>query len=114
LPLKVGSTHSRLEPCYFCLIGGWNPVPEAFEALSEAGIRTVVMVECSDPLRDVARRRGMNVVILPHYPFDSLGLNLIFDRILRENSSKIEIFECSHFVRIQRTILEKKGSDDAR
>ena len=72
--VKLGAKRSEFQPAYFSLIGGWNPLASGIEALAKAGIRTLVMVECRTELGDVARRYGMNIVLLPHYPYDSLGL----------------------------------------
>jgi|GEM_PF-2261033 len=101
--LKLGEASKPFQPTYFSLIGGWNPVPGAIELLARAGIRTLVMVECSMDLEEEARRHGINVVLLPHYPYDSLGLNLILNEILSVSETAFEIHACSNYLRVEET-----------
>lgn len=86
---------------YYCLSGGWNPTPQAFEWIAKAGVGTSVMVAAPDEHRKIARDYHMNIVLFPHYPMDSLGMNLLYDRWIDEDA--MEVVPCSNFTRVSRS-----------
>jgi len=100
--LTLGSTRAPFQPAYFSLIGGWNPLASGIEVLAQAGIQTLVMIECHAELSRMARKHGMNVVLLPHYPYDSLGLNLLLDEVMSVTGESFQIFACSNYLRLER------------
>lgn len=97
---EVGGEKDSLGKMYYCLTGGWNPTPAAFRRVAEAGVGTSVMVLASDEHKKIAEEFGMNLVIFPHFPADSLGINLLLDEI-REDSP-FDVVACSNYTRVER------------
>lgn len=97
----VGSDKSLLgDTIYYCLSGGWNPTPQVFEWVAKAGVGTSVMVATTGEHQKIARDYHMNIVLFPHYPMDSLGMNLLYDEWVREDP--MEVIPCSNFTRVNR------------
>jgi len=96
----IGSPKDSLGKIYYCLTGGYNPSAKAFEAIAQAGTGTSVMVAVSEGHKQIATENHMNIIIAPHYPSDGLGMNLLFDDILR--GTDIEVIGCSNYTRIER------------
>ncbi|MBI3946988.1 MAG: hypothetical protein HY321_13775 [Armatimonadetes bacterium] len=99
--VAVGDRRDPLGKVYFCFYGGWNPTPEVFEAICEAGCGTLWVVATSEPLNEVARKRRVSVVVIPHYPADNFGLNRLFDAAM-ERFGDFDIVPTSNYVRIRR------------
>jgi len=98
--LAVGDRKRSLGPVYIVAAGGWNPSPAAMEALCQAGVGTFMMLAAGNDLRDIARRHHAAIVIVPHYPADDIGLNLLLDKALTR--ATFEIVPCSNFFRVSR------------
>jgi len=97
----VGSEKNVLgDKAYYCLSGGWNPTAQVFEWIAKAGVGTCVMVATSSEHQKIARDYHMNIVLFPHYPMDSLGMNLLYDEWIREDL--MEVIPCSNFTRVNR------------
>ena len=55
----------------------------------------------SDDLNEVARRRHVSIVVVPHYPADNLGLNLLLDAAM-DRFGAFDVVECGNYVRVER------------
>lgn len=97
----VGDKRDPLGKTYFSFYGGWNPTPEAFEAICEAGCGTLCALGVGDDLQEIARKNHISIVIVPHYPADNLGLNMLFDAVMA-HFGEFDIIECGNFVRVAR------------
>ena len=98
--LATGDRGRSVGPVYIVSAGGWNPSPRAMEAICEAGVGTFILVAASDELRQIAEKHCASIIIFPHYPADSVGMNLLYDKLLRE--APMEIVPCSNFFRVAR------------
>ena len=98
---EVGHLDDDPGRIYGVFYGGWNPTPECFEALCEAGIGTMVCVATSASLNEIAENHRVNIVVIPHYPADNVGLNLLLDEAMDE-LGEVEVVECSNYVRVDR------------
>jgi hypothetical protein len=99
--IAVGDPHNPLGKVYACFYGGWNPTPEVFEAICDAGCGTLWVVDTSEALNEVARRRQVSIVVIPHCPADNVGLNGFFDDAM-VRFGDFEVVETSNFVRVDR------------
>lgn len=99
--ILTGSASDILGTIYYCLTGGWNPSPAAFRLIAEAGVGTCVMVDASEEHKKIADEFNMSIVKFPHFPADSLGINLLLDKLQQE--SPFEVVPCSNFTRIERS-----------
>ncbi len=97
----VGSAKDSLGTIYYCLTGGWNPSPSAFRLIAKAGVGTCVMVDASEEHKKIADEFNMSIVRFPHFPADSLGINLLLDELQLE--SPLGVVACSNFTRIERS-----------
>jgi len=99
--IAVGDEADPLGRVYACFYGGWNPTGEVVEALCDAGCGTLWVVATNEGLNEVARRRDLSVVVVPHHPADNVGLNLLWDRAM-DRFGDFEIVPASNFVRFDR------------
>lgn len=79
--------------------GGTGGSEKIFERMSHFGIGTEIGMHLSEKHREEAAKHYINVVIAGHMASDSLGMNLILDKIEKEG---IEIIACSGYIRHSR------------
>ena len=101
----VGGPENRAGKVLVDMTGGTEGPVQALEKLAQAGVGTIVCMHYSEKHREEAEKQNMNVVIAGHIVSDSLGLNLILDRL---ESKGVKIIPVSGLVRVSR--LAKKRS----
>jgi Uncharacterized conserved protein len=79
--------------------GGTSGSKDIYEAMSHAGIGTIIGMHMSEEHRKEAEKNHINVVVAGHMSSDSLGLNLFCDELEKKG---IEIIPISGFFRIAR------------
>lgn len=82
------------------MTGGTEGSKEAYDKLYKAGIRTLVCMHLSEDHFKKVKDADLNVVIAGHVSSDTLGLNLLLDKI--EKEEKFQIINCSGFRRFRR------------
>ncbi|MDD5347339.1 MAG: NGG1p interacting factor NIF3 [Candidatus Omnitrophica bacterium] len=82
------------------MTGGTEGPRDAYESLHKAGIRTIVSMHLGEEHFKKVRDANLNVVIAGHIASDTLGLNLLLDRI--ERIQKMSVTSCSGFRRVRR------------
>lgn len=95
-----GSKTSRAGKVFVDMTGGTEGAKEIFKRLAQAGIGTVLGMHLSEDNLKKAKEEHVNVVIAGHISSDTLGLNLLLDYI--EKKQKLDIVDCSGFMRIRR------------
>lgn len=95
----VGSPNSRAGKITVGMSGGTGNSEKIYEKMSQYGIGTEVDMHINEKLRDEATKHYINVVIAGHMASDSLGLNIIMDKLQQKG---IEIIPCSGFIRYSR------------
>lgn len=83
------------------MTGGTEGSKEVFDKFYKLGIRTLVSMHLSEEHFKKVKDNNLNVVIAGHISSDTLGLNLLLDRI--EKEEKLETLACSGFCRIRRS-----------
>ena len=101
--IMVGRKDSRCGRILCKMTGGTSGPKSMYEALSRAGIGTVVGMHFPDSHYDAAREANVNLVVSGHMPSDSLGINLICDRWADHG---ISVIPCSGFIRCERRSRE--------
>lgn len=96
----VGDKERRVGKIVVKMTGGTSGPKEAYENLSKAGVGTVVCMHIPENHIEEAKKNHINVVVSGHMASDSLGINLIMDRI-EENG--VEIVPCSGYIRVKRS-----------
>ena len=72
------------------------------EALSKAGVNTIVMMNISDRLLDECKKYYMNIVCAGHISSDSLGINLLFKAIKDKTKENFEIIPASGYIFVEK------------
>ncbi len=90
-------------PCGRILVdmtGGTEGSREVYDKLYKCGIRTLVSMHLGEEHFKKVKEANLNVVVAGHISSDSLGLNLLLDRI--EKIQKLSVVSCSGFTRYRR------------
>jgi putative NIF3 family GTP cyclohydrolase 1 type 2 len=82
------------------MTGGTEGSRDVFDKLYKVGVKTLISMHLSEEHFKKVKDANLNVVIAGHISSDTLGLNLLLDRI--EKEEKLDIIECSGFRRIRR------------
>jgi len=82
------------------MTGGTEGPKDVFDKMYKAGIRTLVSMHLGEEHFKKVKDANLNVVIAGHISSDTIGLNLLLDRI--EKQEKFQIIGCSGFRRISR------------
>lgn len=82
------------------MTGGTEGPKDVLEKLYKNGVRTLVCMHLSEEHLKKAKEVNLNVVIAGHISSDVLGLNLLLDRI--EKEEPLIVIGCSGFTRIKR------------
>jgi len=83
------------------MTGGTEGSKDVFDKLYKAGIRTLICMHLSEEHFKKVKDANLNVVIAGHISSDTLGLNLLLDKI--EKEEPLQIINCSGFKRIRRS-----------
>lgn len=82
------------------MTGGTEGTGELFGRLSQAGVGTIIGMHLSEEHFKKIKPEHINVIIAGHISSDTLGLNLLLDKI--EKQERLEFVCCSGFRRIRR------------
>ncbi|MBN2830755.1 MAG: NGG1p interacting factor NIF3 [Candidatus Omnitrophica bacterium] len=96
----LGSPNKGAGKIIFEMTGGTEGPKNALDKLYKAGVRTIISMHSSEEYLKKAKDAGLNIVIAGHISSDSLGINLLLDRVEREEA--LEVIGCSGFKRIKR------------
>ncbi len=97
--LIQGSEGARCGKVVVDMTGGTEGPKEALDRLSQAGVDTLVGMHYSEEHKKHAEELKLNLVIAGHVSSDTLGMNLILDRI---ESQGVEVRCVSGMVRVGR------------
>ncbi len=96
----LGNPNRPVGKIFVEMTGGTEGPKEAFDKLYKAGVRTLVSMHLSEEHFRKVRDANLNVVVAGHISSDTLGLNLLLDRIVKKE--KISVVSCSGFMRFER------------
>lgn len=97
-----GSANRPVGKIFVEMTGGTEGHKEVFGKLRKKGIRTLVSMHLSEEHLKKVKDADLNVVIAGHISSDTLGLNLLFDRIEKQAKERLHFISCSGFRRIRR------------
>lgn len=95
-----GRPQSRVGKIFIDMTGGTEGPKDIVEHFVTAGIGTIVGMHLSEEMYKKLQGKNINVVIAGHISSDSLGMNLLLDKI--EKISPVSILQCSGFTRVKR------------
>ncbi len=98
--ILVGSEEQRAGKIFVKMTGGTSGSKETLEKLVQSGVGTLVAMHLPEDHRKEAEKHHLHVVIAGHIASDTLGLNLLLDKL--EASAPLQIMECSGFKRVTR------------
>jgi len=98
--ILFGEPRNRTGKIFVDMTGGTEGPKDMFEKLEAAGVGTIVAMHLGEEHFKNVQKGHMNIVIAGHISSDTLGLNMLFDKIEKED--KIEFIGCSGFERISR------------
>ncbi len=84
------------------MTGGTEGPKQLFEKLVSGRVGTVVSMHMSEEHFSRLRTGNINVVVAGHISSDTLGMNLLLDRIESLSGERFNFLECSGFRRIRR------------
>lgn len=84
------------------MTGGTEGNKDVYDKLYKTGIRTLVSMHFGDEHFKKVKDTNLNVVIAGHISSDTLGLNLLLDRIEKQAKQTFQTVDCSGFNRIRR------------
>ena len=97
----AGSPKRKAGKILVDMTGGTEGPKDIFDKLYKAGVRTVICMHLSEEHFKKLKEANLNAVIAGHISSDTLGLNLLLDRIEKEEPLQIASF--SGFRRIKRS-----------
>jgi len=98
----LGSPKRKAGKVFVDMTGGTEGPRDVLGKFSKVGVRTLVGMHLSDTHFLKAKDSNLNVVIAGHISSDTLGLNLLLDRIEKDAGKQFRCVECSGFRRIRR------------
>ena len=84
------------------MTGGTEGNKDVYDKLYKTGIRTLVSMHLGEEHFKKVKDANLNVVIAGHISSDTLGLNLLLDRIEKQAGYTFHTVDCSGFNRIKR------------
>ncbi len=97
--LVCGKKENRCGKVYVDMTGGIMAGKTYLPELSKRGISTLVVMHIPDDAVDKAKEEKLNIIIAGHIASDTLGLNLLLDRVLSKNMKIIEVSGFRRFPR---------------
>lgn len=95
----VGDRKRRAGKIALKMTGGTAGPKEMYERFADAGVGTVVFMHIPEGHLEEAKKHHLNVVIAGHMATDSLGINLLADRLEEKG---LQITPCSGLIRAKR------------
>lgn len=98
--ILMGSPQNRCGKIFVDMTGGTEGPKEMISNLAQAGVGTIIGMHMSEEHYHKIKDKHINVIIAGHIASDTLGMNLLLDKL--EKGSKMKILTCSGFKRIKR------------
>lgn len=98
--ILIGDPNKDAGRVFVDMTGGTEGPKKVFARLSQAGVGTIVSMHLSEGHFKSAKDEHINIVIAGHIASDTLGLNLLLDKL--ERMGRFKIIPCSGFVRVRR------------
>lgn len=98
----LGNPRRQAGKIFIEMTGGTEGPRDIYDKLFKRGIRTLVCMHLSEEHFKKVKDASLNVVIAGHISSDTLGLNLLLDRIEKYARERFEVISCSGFRRVRR------------
>ncbi|MBN2372780.1 NGG1p interacting factor NIF3 [bacterium] len=94
----VGKEKGRCGKIHTDMTGGTSGPKAIYKKLAQEGIGTVVGMHMNEDHKKEAEESHINVVIAGHMASDSLGMNLVFDKLRELGKGPLEVIPCSGLI----------------
>ncbi len=81
--------------------GGTNGPEDLIERQSRAGVGTILAMHFTEKEVEEGKKHHLNLIQCSHMASDALGVNLLFDKLMKEDK-KLEVLPASGFIRVAR------------
>ena len=98
----LGNPNREVGKVLIEMTGGTEGSKDVFEKLYKSGVRTLISMHLSEEHFKKAKDANLNAIIAGHISSDTLGLNLLLDRIEKESRESFQVINSSGFVRVKR------------
>ncbi len=99
--ILLGGKERRAGNVILEMTGGTSGAKAAFAQMANRGVDTIVGMHISDDYRKEAKKHHLNVIIAGHMSSDTLGMNLLMDKVAAK-AGGLEVVAASGFKRFQR------------
>ena len=96
----LGSPNRKAGKVFLEMTGGTEGPRDVFGKYYKSGVRTLVSMHLSEEHLKKVKDANLNVVIAGHISSDTLGINLLLDRV--EKEGRLDTIGCSGFTRVRR------------
>lgn len=100
--ILLGGKERRAGNIFLEMTGGTSGAKEAFSQIANRGVDTIVGMHISDDYRKEAKKHHLNVIIAGHISSDTLGMNLLLDRVAAK-AGDLGVVAASGFRRFPRS-----------
>ncbi|MBU4532035.1 MAG: NGG1p interacting factor NIF3 [Eubacteriales bacterium] len=97
--IVIGSPERKAGKVWVDMTGGTGGSEDAYSKLATAGVGTIVVMHIGEKHRKEAEKNHINVIIAGHIASDSLGMNLLLDRLAERG---VESVPCAGLLRVDR------------
>jgi putative NIF3 family GTP cyclohydrolase 1 type 2 len=98
--LFVGDKNRRAGKIAVKMTGGTAGPKEIYESLVQAGVGTVICMHVPENHIEEAKKHHINIIIAGHIASDSVGINILVDRLEKKG---IRITPFSGYIRVKRS-----------
>lgn len=104
--ILTGDKNRRVHKVFVDMTGGTEGPKEIYKKLSETGVDTIVGMHFSADHKKEIQDARLNCVIAGHISSDSLGINVMLDRMMKITGD-FKVYEASGFMRCERNKKKK-------
>jgi len=98
--ITLGKASNKCGKVIVEMTGGTGGSKKIYPELVKAGVKTIIAMHMSEDHFKKARKHKLNIIIAGHMASDSLGLNILLDKV--DKKGKFNIIPCSGFIRVNR------------
>ena len=98
--ILMGGENRRAGKIAVEMTGGTEGHKDVFDSYEKAGVGTIIGMHLSEEHYKKAKGKHINIIIAGHISSDSIGMNLLLDKV--QKKGKLDIIACSGFRRVER------------
>ncbi|MFH0732269.1 MAG: NGG1p interacting factor NIF3 [Candidatus Omnitrophota bacterium] len=96
----LGKNSNKCGKVLIEMTGGTEGPKDIYNQLAKGKVTTLICMHLSEDHFKKAKKHNFNIIIAGHISSDTLGINLLLDKV--EKRQKLNVISCSGFTRIRR------------